>query len=214
MVLWLNVIAWVQGVGFVGRASDWSPLDLDADPVPGDPGEVRRLADELQEFADDVGEALGKIRSMASDRAVQDWAGLSAEAFRSEFDGVPGNLTKLRDSYDLCARALQGYWPKLETAQGQADRALERAVAAQADLVSAQGALGEAQGWVSRAGEEAERLQREGEGEGVPAPDEGEVRAAARDRQAADEARGAAQGRVDAAESSLAAARELAEQAR
>ncbi|MFR9725869.1 DUF6531 domain-containing protein [Streptomyces sp. MS19] len=187
---------------------------MDSDPTPGDPEEVRELAEELQTFSDDVAEALGKIRGLASDRAVQDWAGLSAEAFRSEFDGVPGNLEKLRDSYDLCAQALQTYWPKLQTAQGQADRALDRAIAAQADLTSAQGALGDAQGWVSRAGEEAERLQREGERAGAPPPDEAEVRAATRDRQAADEAQEAAQARVDTAQDSLDAARELARQAK
>ncbi|WP_338058228.1 putative T7SS-secreted protein, partial [Streptomyces avicenniae] len=122
---------------------------------------------------------------------MQDWAGLSADAFRSEFDGVPGNLEKLRDSYDLCAQALQTYWPKLETAQGQADRALDRAIAAQADLSSAQGALGDATDWVSRAGDEADRLQREGERASAPPPDEEAVRAATRDRQAADEAQAA-----------------------
>ncbi|MEV1007341.1 RHS repeat-associated core domain-containing protein [Streptomyces sp. NPDC049881] len=187
---------------------------MDSDPTPGDPEQVRGLADELQTFSDDVAEALGKVRGLASDRAVRDWAGLSAEAFRSEFDGVPGNLEKLRDSYDLCAQALQTYWPKLQTAQGQADRALDRAIAAQADLTSAQGALGDAQGWVSRAGEEAERLQREGERAGAPPPDEAEVRAATRDRQAADEAQEAAQARVDTAQESLDAARELARQAK
>ncbi|MFR9727449.1 putative T7SS-secreted protein [Streptomyces sp. MS19] len=198
----------------MGRASDWSPVGMDSDPTPGDPEEVRELADELQTFSDDVAEALGKVRGLASDRAVQDWAGLSAEAFRDEFDGVPGNLEKLRDSYDLCAQALQTYWPKLQTAQGQADRALDRAIAAQADLTSAQGALGDAQGWVGRAGEEAERLQREGERDNAPPPDESEVRAATRDRQAADQAREAAQARVDTAQDSLDAARELARQAK
>ncbi|MFI7278003.1 putative adhesin [Streptomyces sp. NPDC049879] len=187
---------------------------MDSDPTPGDPEEVRLLADELQTFSDDVAEALGKVRGLASDRAVQDWAGLSAEAFRSEFDGVPGNLEKLRDSYDLCAQALGTYWPKLQAAQGQADRALDRAIAAQADLTSAQGALGDAQDWVGRAGDEAERLQREGERAGAPAPDEAEVRAATRDRQAADQARESAQARVDTAQDSLDAARELARQAR
>ncbi|MFI7273780.1 DUF6531 domain-containing protein [Streptomyces sp. NPDC049879] len=198
----------------MARPADWSPVDMDSDPTPGDPEEVRQLADELQTFSDDVAEALGKVRGLASDRAVRDWAGLSAEAFRSEFDGVPGNLEKLRDSYDLCAQALQTYWPKLQNAQGQADRALDRAIAAHADLAAAQGSLGSAQDWVGRAGDEAERLQREGERAGAPPPDENEVRAATRDRQAADEAHDAAQARVDTAQQSLDAARELARQAK
>ncbi|WP_147472751.1 DUF6531 domain-containing protein, partial [Streptomyces triticirhizae] len=194
----------------MARPSDWSPVDMDRDPTPGDPDEVRELADDLQEFADDVGEALGKIRGLASERAVLDWAGLSADAFRSEFEGVPDNLTKLEDSYSLCAQALHTYWPKLQTAQGMADRALDRAISAQADLASAQSALGDATDWVARAGDEAERLQREGERDNVEPPDENDVRAAARDQQAAEAAAGAARSRVDDAEERLAAARQLA----
>ncbi|MFD5315736.1 DUF6531 domain-containing protein [Streptomyces sp. NPDC127098] len=198
----------------MARPSDWSPVDMDSDPTPGDPDEVRQLADELQTFADDVGEALGRIRGMAEDRAVMDWAGLSAEAFRSEFDGVPGNLEKLQTSYDMAAQALQTYWPKLETAQGMADRALDRAIAAQADLSSAQAALSDAQDWVSRAGDEAERLEREGERENVEPPSEAEVRAATRDANAAQSAASSAQSRVASAEEALSAARQLALDAR
>ncbi|MDT0319899.1 DUF6531 domain-containing protein [Streptomyces millisiae] len=194
----------------MARPSDWSPVDMDRDPTPGNPDEVRDLADDLQTFADDVGEALGRIRGMAEDRAVLDWAGLSAEAFRSEFDGVPPNLQKLQTSYDMAAQALQTYWPKLETAQGMADRALDRAISAQADLSTAQAALTDAQDWVSRAGDEAERLEREGERENVEPPSEAEVRAATRDATAANEAASSAQSRVDAAEEALSAARQLA----
>ncbi|WP_326598155.1 DNA/RNA non-specific endonuclease [Streptomyces sp. NBC_01803] len=196
------------------RASDWSPVDMDSDPTPGRPDEVRELAEELQEFADDVGEALGKIRGMASDRAVLEWAGLTADAFRTEFDGVPENLTKLRTSYDMAADALARYWPKLENAQALADRALERAIAAQADLRAAQGELADGQDWVSRAGEEAERLQDQAGRETTPEPpSEADVRNAVRDHQAAQAAATAAQGRVSAAEEALSAARELARQA-
>ncbi|MDT0305459.1 RHS repeat-associated core domain-containing protein [Streptomyces sp. DSM 44917] len=186
-------------------------MDLDRDPTPGDPEEIRQLSEELQEFADDVGEALGRIRGMASDRAVQEWAGLSAEAFRAEFDGVPGNLDKLQRSYDMAADALARYWPELQTAQGMADRALQRAIDAQAALSSAQTDLSDAQSWVSRAGDEAERLQEDSEA--PEPPDETQVRQAVRDHQAAQEAASSAQSRVDNAEAELSAARELARQA-
>ncbi len=185
---------------------------MDSDPTPGNPEEVRTLSEDLQTFADDVGEALGKIRGMASDRAMQDWSGLSADAFRSEFDGVPGNLTKLRDSYDMAADALGRYWPELERAQAQADRALDRAIAAQADLQAAQSELSGAEDWVGRAGEEAERLQEERED--PEPPSESDVRSAVRDHEAAEAAASAAQGRVAAAQENLNAARELAQQAR
>ncbi|RKN12515.1 DUF6531 domain-containing protein [Streptomyces radicis] len=196
----------------MARASDWSPVDMDSDPTPGDPEEVRTLAEDLQEFADDVGEALAQIRGMASDRAVQDWSGLSADAFRGEFDGVPENLTKLQTSYDMAADALARYWPELQRAQAQADRALDRAIAAQADLRAAQTELGGAEDWVGRAGEEAERLQEEGED--PEPPSESEIRSAMRDHDAAEAAASAAQGRVDAAQADLSAARELAQQAK
>ncbi|WP_129843518.1 DUF6531 domain-containing protein [Streptomyces sp. RFCAC02] len=197
----------------MARPSDWSPVDLASDPTPGDPSDVRELADSLQTFADDVGEALGKIRGMASDGAVQEWSGLSADRFRDEFDGVPDNLAKLQTSYELCAHALQGYWPQLETAQGMADRALERAIAAQADLGLAQGQLGDSEDWVGRAGAEADRLREEGEREGAESPDENAVRAATRDHQAAQEALATAQSQVDEAEGRLDAARRLAQDA-
>ncbi|GAB2871986.1 toxin glutamine deamidase domain-containing protein [Streptomyces mayteni] len=187
---------------------------MDSDPTPGDPDEVRDLAEELQTFADEVGDALGQIRGMSEDRAVMDWAGRSAEAFRAEFDGVPGNLQKLQTSYDMAAAALDAYWPKLENAQGMADRALDRAIAAQADLSSAQAALSDAQDWVSRAGEEAERLEREGERDDVEPPSEADVRAATRDATAAGQAATGARSQVDAAEDALSAARELARQAK
>ncbi|GAB2914900.1 putative T7SS-secreted protein [Streptomyces mayteni] len=198
----------------MARPSDWSPVDMDSDPTPGHPDEVRELADTLQDFADDVAEALGRVRGMSEDRAVLDWAGLSAEAFRSEFDGVPGNLEKLETSYGMAAQALGTYWPKLETAQGMADRALDRAISAQTDLSSAQSALSDAQDWVSRAGDEADRLEREGEREDVEPPSEADVRAATRDATAAGQAASDAQGRVDSAEEALSAARELARQAK
>ncbi|WP_326597108.1 WXG100 family type VII secretion target [Streptomyces sp. NBC_01803] len=187
---------------------------MDADPTPGRPEEVRELADELQEFADDVGEALGKIRGMASDRAVLDWAGLTADAFRTEFDGVSENLTKFQTSYDMAAEALARYWPTLENAQALADRALEQAIAAQTDLRAAQAQLIDGEDWVSRAGDEAERLQDQARRESTPEPpSESDVRSAVRDHQAAQAAVTAAQDRVSAAEEALSAAQELARQA-
>ncbi|WP_052850257.1 DUF6531 domain-containing protein [Streptomyces avicenniae] len=187
---------------------------MESDPTPGDPERVRELSEELQTFADDVGEALGRVRGMAGDRAVLNWAGLSAEAFRAEFDGVPDNLDKLRTSYDMAADALARYWPALQSAQATADRALDRALAAQTDLTSAQAALGDAQDWVTHAGEEAERLQDERPGDAAEPPSESEVRGAVRDHQAAQAAAATARTRVADAEERLIAARELAVQAR
>ncbi|MEK8171351.1 hypothetical protein NKH77_23505 [Streptomyces sp. M19] len=57
------------------RPTDWHILDLDGDPVPGDPERVRTLAWKLHSFADDVGDALRLINGMAGDDALLKWAG-------------------------------------------------------------------------------------------------------------------------------------------
>ncbi|MGP3928163.1 WXG100 family type VII secretion target, partial [Streptomyces sp. 8N616] len=99
------------------RPADWHVLDLESDPVPGDPERVKGLARRLHAFADDVGDALRQIKGMAEDDALLKWAGKSADAFTSEFEDVPKNLRKLKKSYDLAGDALAAYWPELEKAQ-------------------------------------------------------------------------------------------------
>ena len=109
----------------MGRPTDWHVLDLDEDPTPGDPVRVRDLARKLTAFTDDVGQALRSIRGLAGDSAVQQWTGKTADEYRSQFDDTPGELEKLERSYRMCGDALTAYWPKLEQAQGDADRALD-----------------------------------------------------------------------------------------
>ena len=133
------------------RPRDWHVLDLDKDPTPGDPDRVRQLSKNLQDFADDVGDALRLIKGMADEEAVLQWAGKSAKAFQDQFSGVPKQLKKLKTSYDMAGGALAAYWPKLERAQALADRALANGRAAQADLSSAKSRLSSADSWVTRA---------------------------------------------------------------
>src|SRR5947208_632084 len=95
------------------RPTDWHVLDLDRDPVPGDPYEVKDLARRLGGFADDVGQALRSVRGLGGDSAVQEWAGLSGDEYRSQFGDLPGELEKLEKSYRMAGSALDAYWPKL-----------------------------------------------------------------------------------------------------
>ena len=197
----------------MGRPTDWHVLDLDRDPTPGDPTQVQALARRLHTFAEDVGSALRQIRGMSGDSAVREWTGQAAEEYRSYFDGVPDKLDKLERSYRLCGDALAAYWPKLQQAQGDADRALEQGRQAKADLTRAQAQLTSAEDWVRRAGEQAERYQQDPAGN-APPPSEAEVRAATRNHQQAKAARERAQSAVNDAEARLEAAKRLAEQAR
>ncbi|MGW4101975.1 DUF6531 domain-containing protein [Streptomyces sp. NPDC004976] len=198
------------------RPSDWHVLDLDKDPVPGDPHRVRTLARVLHDFADDVSEALRLVKGMAGEGTLAEWAGKSADVFKEEFSGVPKNLKKLEKSYAMCGDALADYWPKLERAQALADKALAKAREARADLSSAQSKLSSAESWMGRATKEADKYKDDPTGSKSDAdkPDEAKVRAATRDVQSAKSAQEKAQSDVSTAQDALAAAKKMAADAR
>ncbi|WP_329135260.1 DUF6531 domain-containing protein [Streptomyces sp. NBC_01476] len=187
-------------------------LDLDRDPVPGDPYEVRELARKLGDFADDVGTALRSVRGLDGDSVIQEWAGLSGDAYREQFGDLPGELDKLERSYRLASGALDDYWPQLQTAQGDADRALAQGRTARADLDAAKSQLSAADAWVRRA-QDASREYQADPKPGVPPPSEADVRAAARNATDADTAHATASSAVRDAQARLDAAKELAAQA-
>ncbi|MFW6721071.1 DUF6531 domain-containing protein [Streptomyces sp. MAR4 CNY-716] len=193
------------------RPTDWHVLELDEDPVPGDPERVKQLARELHDFADDVADALRQIKGMAGEDALLRWAGKTANAFQDEFEEVPKNLKKLQRSYDLAGDALAVYWPKLERAQSLADKALARGREARNELSSATGRLESATSWVERA---TAKTGEYDEKEGKEKPDESELRAAARNATDAKSAQSSAQRAVDNAESGLEAAKKMAADAK
>lgn len=203
------------GAAVMGRPTDWHVLDLDQDPTPGDPTRVDALARRLKDFADDVGDALRSVKGLSGDSAVQGWTGLTAEEYRSHFDGLPGELAKLERSYRMCGDALAGFWPKLQQAQGDADRALEQGRRARADLAVAQRSLDSADDWVKRANDRAKKYQEDPR-PGAEPPSDAQVKAASRNaadaagaRRDASSAVGSAQGRLDAAKQLAADARSL-----
>ena len=197
------------------RPTDWHVLDLEGDPVPGDPARVRLLAKGLHDFADDVQDVVRVVRGMAGEDAVLAMVGKTAEVFRDEFSDVPKNLRKLTRSYGLAGDALGAYWPRLERAQALADRALVKGREARADLASAMSRLSSADSWVERAGREADRYKDDPVGgRDVEKPDEAKVRAAARDVQSAGDAHAAARSEVASAQSALDVAKKMAADAR
>ncbi|SFD43422.1 RHS repeat-associated core domain-containing protein [Streptomyces aidingensis] len=187
----------------MGRASDWSPLDMDSDPTPGDPSRIEQLGNKFTTFADDVYDALQKVRALGEDGTLAAFVGESADSYRDKFDKVPPNLEKLHTSYDLAGQALLTYAPKLEDAQRDADQALTDAEDARAELATAQS-------WLERATSALEDAEEEAE-----PPDEEEVSAEVR-RALADAQldAGNAQTAVDDAREKLNAAIALAQQAK
>ncbi|WP_368860199.1 DUF6531 domain-containing protein [Streptomyces fildesensis] len=194
------------------RPTDWHILDLDRDPVPGDPYEVKELARKLGDFADDVSSALRSVRGLSGNNAVQDWAGLAADAYREQFGDLPGELTKLEKSYRLASGALETYWPKLETAQADADRALAQGRTARQDLDAAKTTQTNANDWVKRAGDKSKEYQADPK-PGVEPPSAEEVRTATRNALDASNAQNSANSAVHDAQQRLDAAKELAAQA-
>ncbi|MFI9101832.1 DUF6531 domain-containing protein [Streptomyces fildesensis] len=194
------------------RPTDWHVLDLDRDPVPGDPYEVKELARKLGDFADDVSSALRSVRGLSGNNAVQDWAGLAADAYREQFGDLPGELAKLEKSYRLASGALEAYWPKLETAQGDADRALAQGRTARQDLDAAKTTQTNANDWVKRAGDKSKEYQADPK-PGVEPPSAEEVRTATRNALDASNAQKSANSAVHDAQQRLDAAKELAAQA-
>ncbi|MEU6082295.1 DUF6531 domain-containing protein [Streptomyces sp. NPDC047108] len=196
------------------RPTDWHVLDLEEDPVPGDPERVKSLARRLHDFADDVGDALRQIKGMAGDDALLKWAGKSADAFTAEFEDVPKNLRKLKKSYDLAGDALAAYWPDLDKAQDDSRRALEKGREARRNLSSANTRLDTANGWVDRASKKAKEYEDSGKKKDVPPPDEKDVRAATRNATNAKDEQRDAQTAVDNAQNALDAAKKMAADAK
>ncbi len=196
----------------MSRPTDWSALDLDKDPVPGDPYDVKALAKTLHDFADDVGTALRSIRGLAGDSALLDWVGLSGDAFRQQYGDLPKDLDKLESSYRMAGTALATYWPQLEHAQSQADKALSDAQDAKQQLATANSQLSTANDWVNRANTESQKYQQT-PGTHTPPPDPDKVKAAARNATQASQAHTTAQNSVHTAQDKLDAAKQLAGQA-
>lgn len=196
----------------MGRPADWYALDLDKDPVPGDPYEVKTLARTLGDFADDVATALRSIRGLAGDTALLDWVGLSGDAFRKQYGGLPKDLDKLETSYRMASGALGDYWPQLEHAQSQADKALSDAQDARQQLTTANSQLSTANDWVGRANTASQQYQQAPK-HNTPPPDPQKVQAAAQDAANAAQAKTSAQNAVDSAQDKLDAAKQLAAEA-
>jgi hypothetical protein len=113
---------------------DWSPFG--GNPVPGDPDAVRAIAGRFADVADSAARQNGLVRQVGSDSEAI-WVGPAADKFRPHLGRLPGQLDKLATSYRDAADALNGYWPRLRSAQQLAVTALAKARAAQGAIASA-----------------------------------------------------------------------------
>ena len=194
------------------RPTGWDVLDLDSDPTPGDPWQIRSLVRSATAMAEDAAKAHSAVRSLASDGAVLAWVGLAGEVFQGAIDDFPVQLGKLRDSYDQAADALDLWASQLDGVQGTADRALEQGRQAQAEIDALSAQLATARSAASNAAAASDRLDDQPEGGQPPTPDQ--LRAATRNLQAAQGQVGALTSSLSGAQSQLDAAKRMARQAR
>ncbi|MEV4629390.1 DUF6531 domain-containing protein [Micromonospora sp. NPDC049523] len=122
--------------------AEWSVLQLDSDPVPGDPESFEEITRAYQELARTTQEAHDLL---ASGSQVDVGQGKAMEAFRDLIGKLPGRLDTMAHSYGQAADAYLRYLPSLQEAQAMSLRALEDARQASQDQGSSQVALAAAQ---------------------------------------------------------------------
>ncbi|MFC4533527.1 putative T7SS-secreted protein [Sphaerisporangium dianthi] len=106
------------------HTSGFDVLGMSADPTPGDPDEIRRLADRYQEIAD---QAKTAADILGKGGAVEQGKGKAMDALRAQLKSLPDKLAKTRDSFETAAGAYKTYATQLEEAQSQVDRAMDQA---------------------------------------------------------------------------------------
>ncbi|MGK5737893.1 DUF6531 domain-containing protein [Micromonospora sp. URMC 103] len=122
--------------------AEWSVLELDSDPVPGDPESFEEITRAYQELARTTQEAHDLL---ASGGQIDVGQGKAMEAFKDLIGKLPPRLDTMAHSYAAAADAYLRYLPSLEEAQTMSLRALDQARQASGDQGAAQAALSSAQ---------------------------------------------------------------------
>jgi hypothetical protein len=99
----------------MGRPQDWSPL-ADADPAPGNPGNISLEASHLSSVAREITAQVGRLRAIGSDGTL---TGQYADVLRSGARDLAGQLDKVTGRYEKTATALTSWVPELEGYQRQ-----------------------------------------------------------------------------------------------
>jgi hypothetical protein len=111
-------------------------------PLPGDPATLLSRAEDLDRSAAEIQLAIQNLRRLADhDETISK----AISKVRDDVSDVASNVTKAHVRYTGTAAALREYAPKLEAAQGRAERAIAAYHSAGADVASAQHRLQTAQ---------------------------------------------------------------------
>lgn len=105
---------------------DWSVLDLTADPVRGEPGEVRTLANASQQEAQRWDQQVQALRAVADEGSAMQMEGDFAPRFRQAVQAHPNDATPLARGRADAAQALLAYAGQLEQAKRTSQMALSQ----------------------------------------------------------------------------------------
>ncbi len=198
------------------RPSDWFLVDYNTDPTPGDAFGIRALAAKYDDIATIAGDASMGVRNARSSGAIDAWVGDAGDIFRDRSHRMPGELAKANDSYAIVAEALRSWAESVDDTQAQADRGLQQAREAHADLTSAQAVLNSAQSsWSTVHAQQLsyQKLQKDYASVPPPAnvtmPTPDQLRSTTRNAQQAQSSIASAQSRINDADARLAAAKAL-----
>lgn len=109
------------------RPTDWSAVDLPADPVPGDPATIRQSASSARSIERSIEEQVARLNRLKDGKG---WESDSGKAFQSSAGDLAGAIEKAKGRYTELAAALDEFATGLEGIQRQADAALADAEAA------------------------------------------------------------------------------------
>jgi uncharacterized protein YukE len=111
-------------------AGNWQSLDLETDPVRGDPSQVREVATRLLREAQLADQLANELTSIAAGSGDLQMEGDYASGFRNVLERLPAGSASLSEAYLECGRALSAYADTLEQAKARSAAALSRGIEA------------------------------------------------------------------------------------
>ena len=122
----------------VRNLGDWSPLDLDSDPVHADPEVVRAAQQRYQHIAETIDDATAKLQKIV-DTNSDSLAGQYVEGLRSGASSLNDRLSKAAVRYHDVANEINKYEPDLDQGLSETAGALTDAEGAKSAQTKAKG---------------------------------------------------------------------------
>lgn len=107
------------------HTSNFEVLSMAQDPTPGDPDQIRSLADRYRQIGEQA-ETAARFLKRGGD--VEQGRGAAMDALRKQLKSLPQKLQETADSFSSAADALNTYATQLQDAQSRVDQAMDQAV--------------------------------------------------------------------------------------